>query len=256
MASTAVPRTRSRGGRIAIRVLLGFLAFLGLVVVGFLIWASTGVMDAEPGPLSAVENDPAVSVTDHPEAVVMTPTGGDSQAGLVFIPGAKVTAEAYMSNLSGIVEADNITVVITKPTLNLAFFDLRPLNSFTELAPGVDQWIVGGHSLGGVKACQFADDPGVRGLVLFGSYCAHDLSDSPIAALSIGGSEDLLSTPTAIQDASDKLPASAQFIQIDGASHARFGDYGIQSGDGTATISSGEMREILTEDLADFFEAA
>lgn len=256
MASTAAPRTRSRGRRIATRVLLGFLAFLGLVVAGFLIWASTGVMDAEAGPLSAVEDDPAVTVTDHPEAVVMAPADGDSRRGLVFIPGAKVTAEAYMSNLSGIVEEDNITVVITKPTLNLAFFDLRPLDSFTELAPGVDQWVVGGHSLGGVKACQFADDPGVSGLVLFGSYCANDLSASAVPVLSLGGSEDLLSTPTAIQDASNKLPLSAQFIQIDGASHARFGDYGIQSGDGTATISSEEMREILTEDLSAFFEAA
>lgn len=256
MASTAAPRTRSRGRRIATRVLLGFLALLGVAVVGFLVWANVGVMGAEAGPLSAVEEDSAVSITDHPEAVVLTPTDGDSTVGLVFIPGAKVTADAYMSNLSGIVETDGITVVITKPTLNLAFFDLRPLDSFTELAPQLDQWFVGGHSLGGVKACQFAADPGVSGLVLFGSYCANDLSSSALPVLSIGGSEDALSTPEKIQDASDKLPTSAEFIQIEGASHARFGDYGIQSGDGTATISSDEMREILTEDLAAFFEAA
>lgn len=256
MVSTAVPRKSSRRRRIVVRILLGFLAFLGLVVAGFLIWANVGVMGAEAAPLSDVENDPAVAVTDHPAAVVLSPTDGESTAGLVFIPGAKVTAEAYMSNLSGIVEENNITVVITKPTLHLAFFDLRPLDSFTDLAPGVDQWFVGGHSLGGVKACQFATEPDVRGLVLFGSYCANDLSASALPVLSIGGSEDALSTPEKIEDASNKLPSNAEFIQVDGANHARFGDYGVQSGDGTATISSDEMRDVLTEDMGAFFEAA
>ncbi len=256
MASTAVPRKRSRRRRIATRIALGFFAFLGLVVAGFLIWANTGVMGAVPGPLSAVRDDPAVTVTDSAEAIVLTPAAADSTSGLVFIPGAKVTAEAYVSNLSGIVEADGVSVVITKPTLHLAFFDLRPMDTFTELAPDVDQWFVGGHSLGGVKACQFAAEPDISGLVLFGSYCANDLSGSDLPVLSIGGSEDGLSTRAKIADASDQLPPDAEFVEIDGANHALFGDYGVQSGDGTATISSDEMRTLLTENLGAFFEAA
>ncbi|MEO7589342.1 MAG: alpha/beta hydrolase [Arachnia sp.] len=254
MASDAAPQKRSKGRRIITRVLLGVLAFLGLVVVGFLIWANVGVMQAEPGPLAAVESDPAITIVENPEAVVMSPTDQKSAKGLVFIPGAKVTAESYLSNLSGIVIDDGVTVVITKPTLNLAFFDLRPLSTFTDLAPDVDQWWVGGHSLGGVKACQFAAEPGVKGLLLFGSYCANDLSGSGLSVLSLGGSNDGLSTPAKIKDASDLLPADAQFVQIDGANHARFGDYGVQSGDGTATISSDEMRSHLTEDMTPFFE--
>ncbi len=255
MASTAVSRKPSSGRRIVVRILLGFLAFLGLVVAGFLIWANVGVMGAEAGPLSTVKDDPAVTIADRPEAIVLTPADGESTAGFVFIPVAKVTAEAYVSNLSGIVEKNDITVVITKPTLHLAFFDLRPLDSFTDLAPEVNQWFVGGHSLGGVKACQFATEPEVGGLVLFGSYCANDLSASALPVLSIGGSEDALSTPVKIEDAANKLPSNAEFIQIDGANHARFGDYGVQSGDGTATISSNEMRDVLTEDMGTFFEA-
>ncbi len=256
MASTAVPRNPSSRRRIVTRILLGFLAFLGLVMAGFFIWANIGVMAAVPQPLSAVKDDPAVTVIDRPEAIVMSPANGESTSGFVFIPGAKVSADAYVSNLSGIVEDSDITVVITKPTLHLAFFDLRPLTSFTDLAPGVDQWFVGGHSLGGVKACQFGTDPEVNGLVLFGSYCANDLSASELPVLSLGGSEDALSTPAKIQDASDKLPSDAAFIQIDGANHALFGDYGVQAGDGVATISGDEMRGVLTKDLSTFFAAA
>ncbi|RMB61175.1 alpha/beta hydrolase [Tessaracoccus antarcticus] len=256
MASNSVPPKGSKVRRVITRVLLGLFALLGLVTAGFLVWANVGVMQAEPGPLAAVESDPSITVVENPEAVVMSPTDQKSTKGLVFIPGAKVTAESYLSNLSGIVADDGVTVVITKPTLNLAFFDLRPLTTFTTLAPDVDQWWVGGHSLGGVKACQFAAQPDVQGLVLFGSYCANDLSGSDLPVLSLGGSNDGLSTPAKIKDASVRLPADAEFIQIDGANHARFGDYGVQSGDGTATISSEEMRSRLTEDISAFLKAA
>ena len=175
--------------------------------------------------------------------------------GFVFIPGAKVEAEAYVSNLSGIVEESGLTVVITKPVLHLALFDLRPLHTFTRLAPDIDAWVVGGHSLGGVKACLMADDAQVDGLVLFASYCANDLSQRNLPVLSVGGSEDSLSTHSKIHEASNKLPATSGFIWIEGANHTRFGDYGRQSGDGTATISSDEMRGILTAHLAKFFES-
>ena len=93
MASTAVPQKRAGRRRVMTRILLGFLAFLGLLVAGFLIWANTGVMEAEPGSLAAVENGSAVSVTDHKEAIVLSPAEGGSTAGFVFIPGAKVAAE-------------------------------------------------------------------------------------------------------------------------------------------------------------------
>lgn len=256
MASTTARRKPARGRRTITRILLGFAALLGLLMVGFLIWANIGVMGPEAAPLAAVTNDPDVTIVERPEAVILSPTDGSSTVGFVFIPGAKVEAEAYMSNLAGLVEDDGITVVITKPTLHLAFFDLRPLSTFTGLAPDVDDWFVGGHSLGGVKACLMADDPDVDGLVLFGSYCANDLSGSEFPVLSLGGSEDGLSTPAKIREASGKLPASAEFVQIEGANHARFGDYGAQSGDGTASISSDEMRTILTEDLSEFLASS
>ena len=48
-----------------------------------------------------------------------------------------------------LVTDDGQTVVITTPGLYLAVFDLRPLSTFTGLAPDVGTWMVGGHSLGG-----------------------------------------------------------------------------------------------------------
>ncbi|MFT4210262.1 MAG: alpha/beta hydrolase [Microbacterium sp.] len=217
---------------------------LVLAVAGVVIWTQVGVMSAEAAPLAAVRADTAIAITDDAAGIVMTPASGDSTSGLVFIPGAKVDPWAYASRLSGLVADDGITVVITKPWLNIAFFDLRPLTTFTALAPDVTTWLVGGHSLGGVRACQLATD--ADALVLFASYCATDISGTDLPVLSISGSDDGLSTPDKIADAAHLLPASAEFDEIAGASHASFGDYGTQSGDGTATISDPEMTAEIT----------
>lgn len=245
-------RTPRRALRITRVVLLSIAALLVIVVVGFLIWANSGVMQAEKGPLEKVRSNPAVSITELDNAVVMAPTGEASGSGLVFIPGAKVAADAYLYKLSGAVAEDGLTVVITKPILNLAFFDQRALSDFTSDVRGIDSWYVGGHSLGGVRACQYADQPKVTGLILFGSYCANDLSAKKLAVLSIGGSNDGLSTPSKIKDAATLLPADATFVQIPGSNHARFGDYGVQAGDGTATVSTSRVQDIITNDLEKF----
>jgi len=233
-------------------VLIGVVAFVVvvvLVVVGVLVWANI-VMQGDRARAIEVWTNDAVVVTSTEHSVVMVPAGVASGTGLVFIPGAKVDPYAYMYKLSEIVERTGATIVITKPTLNLAFFDQRPLATFTSDAPGVDRWFVGGHSLGGVRACMLADDPAVSGLVLFGSYCANDLTASGLEVLSIAGSRDGLSTPEKIADARGMLPADADLVEIEGLNHAGFGDYGVQPGDNTATIPTGQQRDEITDALA------
>lgn len=224
-------------------------ALLGIAFVAFLLWANIGVMSAEPDALAAVEDNAALTLTDEGSAWVLAPADGESETGLVFIPGAKVEPVAYAATLAGVAE-EGVTVVITKPTLNLAFFDFRPLSDFTALAPGVQDWFVGGHSLGGVRACQLAQD--TDGLVLFGSYCANDLSGTDLPVLSISGSEDGLSTPAKIEEAADLLPADTEFVVIEGGNHAGFGAYGSQPGDGEATLTPAEIQEQITAALGPF----
>lgn len=240
-----------RGRRILKRVLWGLAIVLVLAVGGTLAWTQIGVMPAEPGPLASVRENPAITVTDADQGIVLAPADGESEIGLVFIPGAKVDPWAYAAILQGLAE-DGVTVVITRPWLNLAFFDPRGLDAFTSAAPDIDVWAVGGHSLGGVRACQLATD--ADALVLFASYCANDLSESGLPVLSLSGSEDGLSTPEKIADARHLLPADAEMVEIPGASHASFGDYGPQAGDGTPTISSDDMHAEVTTQTDGFLE--
>lgn len=246
MARSASRRSPRR--RIVRIVGFSALGAFGLAIVGFLIWSQL-VMTAELAPLAAVATDPGIAITESDSAIVLAPSDAANGIGLVFIPGAKVDPHAYESVLAPVVDAGG-TVVITKPILNLAFFDLRGLDTFTDQAADVTTWYVGGHSLGGVKACQLAAD--ADGLVLFGSYCANDLSDSGLPVLSIGGSQDGLSSPTKIAAAKDELPADATFVQIEGGNHAEFGSYGAQPGDGEATITEQEAHARIAAALLDF----
>lgn len=242
----APPRSRRPKG---LRVLWWVLGIAGGLIVAaiivIIVWSQVGVAAAEPAPLAAVKADDRIVVTDNSAGIVLEPVADATGVGLVYVPGAKVEAAAYAAKLSGLVAEHGVTVVITKPWLNLAFFDFRPLDAFTSLAPDVATWIVGGHSLGGVRSCMLATQ--ADALALFASYCATDLAESGLPVLSISGSEDGLTTREDIAEARPLLPADAQFAEIDGASHSSFGDYGLQDGDGTPTISDEDMTAQLTD---------
>lgn len=222
----------------ALRWTAWVVAVVVLLAVVFLVWANI-VMQGTRSAALQVWRDDRVSVRDAGDSVVMTPTGDANGVGIVFIPGAKVDPYAYMATFRQVV-ASGTTVVITKPTLHLAFFDTRGLSTFEAHAPSVATWAVGGHSLGGVRACQLAPD--ADGLLLFGSYCANDIRRSYIDVLSVSGSRDGLSTPAKVDAARHLLPSTATMTEIAGANHADFGAYGDQPGDRTTTISRAEAR--------------
>lgn len=242
------------------RVVIAVLAALVLVVTAFLAWASSP-MTAEAGPLARTEAASTYLFTETVDGVVLHPVSPNG-TGLVYLAGARVEPAAYANKLSGLAEA-GITVVIARPTLNFAIFETRPLAEFEALAPGVSRWFVGGHSLGGVRACQYAADPlaadsevdAVAGLILFGSYCAADLSASGLPVLSIAGEFDGLSTPAKIEAAADLLPADTRFDTIPGAVHGQFGDYGVQPGDGSPTTTDAQVRAAITADVLPFVAA-
>ncbi|MBT2502035.1 alpha/beta hydrolase [Curtobacterium sp. ISL-83] len=226
----------------ALRWTAWVVAVVVLIAVVFLVWANI-VMQGTRSDALQVWRDDRVAVRDTGDSVVMTPTGDADGVGIVFIPGAKVDPYAYMATFRQVV-AEGTTVIITKPTLHLAFFDTRPLSAFESHAPAVRTWAVGGHSLGGVRACQLAPD--ADGLLLLGSYCANDLSHSYIKVLSVSGSRDGLSTPAKVDAARHLLPSTATMTQVQGANHADFGAYGVQPGDMTATIPRTEARQQIS----------
>jgi hypothetical protein len=253
-ATPPAPR-RSRVRRVLVTVALALLGLLVVAVGAFLVWADD-TFAAEPAGLAAVQEDPRVRLDDRGDAVVLRPAGESDGSGLVFLAGAKVEPQAYVATFQE-VAAQGTTVVLVEPFLHLALLERRPFEAFTALAPEVDAWAVGGHSMGGVRACTYAESDEVRALVLLASYCSlGDLSGrSDLVALTVTGTRDGLVDEESITSSLALMPPGAERVRIDGATHAQFGDYGAQPGDGTPTISDDEARERITEALVPFLGA-
>lgn len=221
---------------IVLPVALIMVMFLGLG--GFVIWA----MDARPaGPaaLQAMESSQQVRVSED-GSLHFQPRVGRPQTGLVFYPGGRVEPEAY-AVLAHDIAREGYLVVIPRMPLNLAVLDRQAARRVMANYPGVNTWLVGGHSLGGAMAAGYAgsQQSGVQGLILMASFPAdsNDLSESGLRVLSIYGTRDGLAMPDEVTGAAHLLPDHTQWVAISGGNHAGFGDYGTQPGDGTAALS-------------------
>ena len=224
-----------------------------VTVVTFLTWFHI-VLPADRGSVDAAFADERIRVSLSSGLITAAPASGDTTTGMVFYPGAKVDPYAYLPALQELV-AEGLTVVIVEPLFNMALFDLTPLEEATATAPSVTNWWVGGHSLGGVKACMVAEEEAIQGLVLLASFCANDLSSSDLQVIQLLGDRDDLTDMSAVEEAASLLPEGTQQTILDGANHASFGAYGPQSGDGEATISKKAGFALMAERLSPAFAA-
>jgi hypothetical protein len=220
------------------------LSSLLVTVVSFLTWFHI-VFAAERDATLEVFRDDGIQVTEVEGSIVMEAADGRGETGILYFPGARVDPYSYLYPLSEIA-ASGVTVVIMDPLMNMALFDTRSVEELALAAPEVNDWVLSGHSLGGVRACMLAQHPDVVGLVLMGSYCATDISALDIPMLQVLASKDGLIDTEAVSASASLLPDSARTIMLEGASHASFGTYGDQPGDGTATLNRAEVREALT----------
>jgi len=202
-----------------------------------------------------------VQVTETATRIVLAPAAGGEALGVLFQQGALVDARAYAAVLRPLAESGH-TVVIAKQPLGIAFLAVGALDDARAALPGIDRWLVGGHSLGGTVAAVEAEGgqdvaaAPVVGLLLYASYPASDISETlTIPAASVSGSRDGLASPSQIDASRADLSPSASFVVIEGASHAQFGSYGAQRGDGTPTISDAEVREQISAATVEFVDA-
>jgi hypothetical protein len=243
----------SKWGR---RVLAGLGAILVLGVAAFGIYFSQSY-GPSPAALAALQSSNTVTVTDAGDLITFMPKG-EPRAGLVFYPGARVQAAAYAARLRPLAE-HGYAVFIVKLPLNLAFLGTNRAGDVIAAHPEVKRWAVGGHSLGGAFASAFLKDrPDVKGLILYASYPAGDLSGrTDIVAVSIYGTRDALATPTRIDSAKRTMPPQTRYVAIQGGNHSYFGDYGMQQGDGIPSIPREEAaRQIVAATLAAMDELA
>lgn len=236
------------------RVLLGLLAVLVILTLGFVLWASAAAKPTDAA-LRALESDKRVSVAQQNGFITFSPPGISPTTGFIFYPGGRVDYRAYAPALRRIAE-QGYFVALVKVNLNLAFFEINAADDVIPAHPEVAHWAVGGHSLGGVAASSYAAAhlDSIDGLVLWASYPADDsLTNATIRVISIYGTKDMAGMePFDMSRA--QLPADTQFVIIDGGNHAQFGAYGPQAGDNPADISAEAQWEQVAEATVQFLE--
>jgi len=175
--------------------------------------------------------------------------------GFIFYPGGKVEYTAYIPLMQACAEEGILCVLVEMP-FNLAVLDVNAADGIQKEYPEIEEWYIGGHSLGGSMAASYLADNAedYEGLILLGSYSTANLSDTDFAVLSVFGSEDEVMNHEKYQDNKSNLPSDFTEYVIEGGCHAYFGMYGAQDGDGMPAITNEEQIRITVENIVEIME--
>lgn len=204
---------------------------VGLALVGLLgLWLSP--FGAEPVALEVLDDRGSLEVSETRTEVVLWPAEGDPNLGIIFYPGGRVDARAYARVLRPLAEAGS-AVVVAKAPLGIAFLTAGFFEGWVQEHPEIEDWIVAGHSLGGVAASSAARSVLIDGLLLWASFPASDISEvGSLEVVSVYGTSDAIAEPEEILASAGDLPETTRFVPVEGGIHSFFGDYGLQPGDG------------------------
>lgn len=224
------------------KLLIAFaiVVFIVALLIGAFFCYVSDYYHADDTALAVLEQDKGITVTDN--LTILSPSDSTDTA-IVFYPGGKIEAEAYLPLLDQIRE-NGITCVLVHMPFNLAFFDANAAESVMHQFPEITHWYITGHSLGGIMASKFAAEHSqeIDGLILLGSYLYGDYSDKD--TLTVYGSLN--------QNVEDNIDYTENVVEIEGGNHAQFGNYGPQKGDLPATISAQEQQAQTVKAIQEF----
>ena len=172
--------------------------------------------------------------------------GPSEEDALIFYPGAKVEASAYAPFLRLLAE-EGMDVCLVEMPFRMAVFGMNKADAVMK-EYSYEHWYIGGHSLGGAVAANYAAEHGkeLTGLVLCSAYPTKEMDDG-LLMLTVYGSEDRVLNPERVEEGRAFAPSESYEFVIQGGNHAQFGSYGTQKGDGEASISAEEFRKAAVE---------
>ena len=244
--------TNPKRKKLVISLLSALLAF-SVITVGFFIYVSNYYHADEVAIETHKEICEGYANLNFPDEKTAVFSPESATVGLIFYPGGKVEFSAYLPLMAACAERGILCVLVEMP-FNLAVLDVNAANGIRETYPEIEHWYIGGHSLGGSMAATYVESncEYFNGLVLLGAYSTSDLSALPIEILSIYGSEDGVMNREKYEKYKPNIQGDLEEHVIDGGSHAYFGVYGNQNGDGVATITNEEQINITAEIIAKF----
>ena len=221
-------------------VALGIVVLLLAVCAGAFFWYVSDYYPAEDVALEVMAQDSGITVQDN--LTILSPSV-PSDTAIIFYPGAKVEAEAYLPLLDQIRQT-GVTCILVHMPFHMAIFDADAAEGVMEQFPEIQHWYMAGHSMGGAMASRFAANhlEEIDGLILLGAYIYGDYPDEK--ALTVYGSLN--------QSVEDQIDYTENIVEIEGGNHAQFGNYGPQKGDLPATISTEEQQAQTVDAIEQF----
>ncbi len=207
--------------------------------------------DAEDSMKDYLIDSDEVKITEESEWYFFD--GSGDKKTLIFYPGARVEEIAYAKLMYEIAQ-NGIDCYLVKLPFRLALFNANGADAIIS-NNNYENIYVGGHSLGGVVAANYAYEnmDKVYGLVLLESRASVKLDDN-LKALTIYATNDGILNHSAYEKAKSYLPADFEEVIIEGGNHANVANYGNQRGDGIATISKEEQQEKTVKAIVDFIQ--
>jgi len=174
---------------------------------------------------------------------------------VIFYPGALVEPASYSIWAKQVADAGYPVYIVRFP-MDLAV--LAPNKANHVLENSKRNYVIGGHSLGGVMASRYAKthQQRLKGVFFLASYPDKkgSLKSTKLPVLSITASRDGVLNQAAYKKAKHLLPENTNYTQIQGANHAGFGSYGAQKGDNPATISNQSQQRQIAQQLIQWLQ--
>lgn len=180
--------------------------------------------------------------------------------GFIILPGGNCDPRSYAPAAYAIAAKGFLTCILPVPECIAMYGYMRADKIITDYAT-IEQWVIGGHSVGGTAAGMYAvESNNISGVVIWASLAnpSSELDKTTIKVLSVYGSLDGRVPPEDVMENAVYLPEDTVFVEIEGGNHAQFGwidssPYPME-GDNAATITIEEQQEIIIDVTADFLK--
>ena len=222
-----------------------------IFVIGFFIWLSNGY-SLQENDMKYLQSNSKVEVTVDENYTYFTPKNVNATKGFIFYPGERVDASSYAKLCNNVASYGYKVVAVDMP-FNYANFGKNKATKVIEDNPQITKWVIGGDSIGGTVACEYAvNNKNVEGIVLISSYPRENISELGFKVLSLWGSKDNVVDYKKLINSKEQLPKDTKYVEIEGANHSQFANYGMYSGDEEALISSDEQMDITVRNIVNF----
>jgi len=188
---------------------------------------------------------------------VFVPKGTVPRDAFIILPGGNCDPKAYAPAAHAIAAKKYLTVIVPMPNC-VAIGGRGRADKIIEDFEEIENWVIGGHSVGGTAACIYAQKySNIDGVVIWASLSPGGLEDTDMKVLTVYGSRDGRVGPEDVLANAGALPADTIFKEIEGGNHTQFGYFDTtpdlyMTDDNAATITLEKQQEIIVRVTVDF----